>query len=189
MRERQPVCIGNGFAERRTTSDVDRSARQPKFGENQGRCVGRIRNTVRAKDSASVKAPEVHLSTLILEARAPAGQVRARQSLRDRVTIDRCALRIESCYPPIRTDPKVAVVIFEDAADCIARQTIALRVDGEGACLRVKLVQPVLGTYPHGSRAIKVHRIYPVVAQGPGPIHVMCVGGELTRRWIETMET
>ena len=80
------------------------------------------------EDSGSVKAPEEHLSTSILEARAPAGQVRARQSLRSRVTLDRRALRIESRYPIIGTHPKVAVVIFEDAAHCIARQAIPLRV-------------------------------------------------------------
>src|SRR5580704_8674395 len=189
MRERQPVRKGNGLAERRTVSDVNRTARQAKFRENDWGGVRGVRDAVGMENSGSVKAPEEHLSTWIFEARAPAGQVRARQSLRSRVTLDRQALRIESRYPIIGTHPKVAVVIFEDAAHCIARQAIALRVRSERSRLRVKLVQPVLGTYPHTARAIKVHRVHPVVAQGPGTIYVVCVRGELTRGRIETMET
>src|SRR5271154_4879582 len=105
MRERQPGGIGNGFAQWRTGSDVNRTARKPKFRENHWGGVRRIRYAVGVEDGGSVKAPEEHLSTAILEARAPAGQVRARQSLRSRITIDRLALRIESSYPLITAHP------------------------------------------------------------------------------------
>src|ERR1700692_3198961 len=106
MRERQLGRIGNGFGQRRTTSDVDRTARQPKFREDDWGRVRRVHNAVRVEVSGSVKAPEEHLSTSVLEARAPAGQVRARQSFGNRVTLDRRALRIESRYSVISTHPK-----------------------------------------------------------------------------------
>src|SRR5580658_1528483 len=101
MGERQAGGIGDGFAQWRTGSDVNRAARQPKFRENHWGGGRRIRNAVRMEESGSIKAAEEHLSTAILEAGAPAGQVRARQSLRSRVAIDRRALRIESHYPLI----------------------------------------------------------------------------------------
>src|SRR5271166_7213597 len=131
MRERQPSRIGNGLAQWRTASDVNWTTRQPKIRENHWGCVRRVRNAVRVEDSGSVKAPEEHLSTSILEARATAGQVRARQSLSCRVTLDRLALWIESGYPIVGIHPKITVVIFEDASHCIARHAVRPRVDGE----------------------------------------------------------
>ncbi len=62
------------------------------------------------------------------------------------------------------------MVIFEDAAHCIAREAIPPRVDGERA-------------------RIEVHRVHPVVAQRPRTIHVGFVLGEMPRRRIETMQT
>src|ERR1700733_6663163 len=189
MRERQPGRISNGFAQRRTASDVNRSARQAKFRENHRGCVRRVRYSVGVEDTGSVKTPEEHLSAAILEARAPAGQVRTRQSLCCRVTINRRDLRIESRYPVIGTHPKVAVVIVEDAGHSIAWDAIAPRIDGERARPGVKLVQPVLCADPHGAGTIKVHRVHSVVAQCPGAIHIVFVAGELTRRRIKTMQT
>src|SRR5437763_211001 len=173
MRERQPGRIANGLAQWRTASDLNRTARKPKFREHKWRGVRRVRNSVGVEGSSSVKAPEEHLSTWALEARAPARQVRPRQSLRGRVTLDSGALRVESRYSIIGAHPKLAVIIFQDAAHCIAGQTIAARVDGKRTRLRVKLVQPVLGTHPHRARAIEVHRVHPVVAQAEGTIHVV----------------
>src|ERR1700733_15260531 len=187
MSERQPGGIGNGFAEWRTASDVDRTARQPKFREHHRGNVRTVHKAVRVEEGGSVKAPEEHLPTSILETRALPGQVGARQSLRSRVTLDRRAPRIKFCYPIIGTHPKAAVVIFEDAAHCIAREAIPPRVGDEPARRRVKLIQPVLGTYPHSAGTIKVHRVHPVVAQGPGTTDVVFVLGELPGRWIETV--
>lgn len=71
--------------------------------ENHRGCVRRIRNCIRMEDGGPIKAPEEHLSTSILEARALAGQIRSRQSFSGRVTLDRSASRIESRYPMIGT--------------------------------------------------------------------------------------
>src|SRR5579863_6896468 len=170
--------VGNGFAQWRAPSDFNRSPRQAKFCENHWRRVRGVRNSVRVEHSCSIKAPEEHLSIPILETRPPSGQIRTRQTFRSRVALDRCALWIESRYSMIGTHPKAAVVIFENAAHCIAREAVSLRIDGERAGLRVKLVQPVLGAYPQSARAIKVHRVHPVVAQSFGTIHVVFVPGE-----------
>src|SRR5258708_23549955 len=105
MRESQPSRIGNGFAQRRIASDFNRSPRQPKFRENDWGCVRSVRNCVRVEHSCSAKAPEEHLSTSILEARAPAGQILAEQSFSSRVTLYCSTSRIESRYPMIGTHP------------------------------------------------------------------------------------
>jgi hypothetical protein len=81
------------------------------------------------------------------------------------------------------------VVVFADAAHCVAREAIVLGVNGERARLRFEFVQSVLGTYPHRARLIEVHRVHPIVAQGPGKIYVVFVLGELASRWIETIQT
>src|ERR1700693_6008479 len=110
MRESQPGRIGNGFAQWRIASDFNRSSRQPKFRENDRGGVRIVRNCVRMERGCSVKGPEEHLATSLFETRAPAGQIRPRQSFRSRVALDRCALRIESRYSMIGTHPKDAVV-------------------------------------------------------------------------------
>jgi len=147
-REGQGICRSDGLLERRTASNLNRTAPQPKSRENHWGCVRVFHNSVRVEDSSSAKTPKEHLSASILEARALAGQVRARQSVSSRITLYLRALRIESRDPIIGTHPKVAVVIFEDAAHCIAKDAIPPCVVGERTRLRVKLVQPVLGYLP-----------------------------------------
>lgn len=122
---------------------------RPKFRENHRGCVRSVHNAVWVEDSSSVKAPEEHLSTSILEASAPAGQVRAWQSLSRRVTLDRLALWIESGYPIVSTHPEIAVVIFEDAPHCISRHAVRPRVDGERTRLGIEFVESILRTGPH----------------------------------------
>ncbi len=96
VREGQGICISDGLFERQTASNLNRTTRQPKIGQNDRRHVHGVRNRVREKCGRPAEAAKEHLAGCTLEAGAPAGQISAWKPIGSRVTLECRSLRIES---------------------------------------------------------------------------------------------
>src|ERR1700730_15727064 len=116
MRQNQIPGVRDGPLKREITSTLCRVPRQPEIGKNNRRCVGSIRNVVREEGGGPTEPAKEHLSTWTLGARAPAGEIRARQSVSHRVIVESSALRIESRHPIVGAHPQIAVVISKNAS-------------------------------------------------------------------------
>jgi len=137
VRENQTAGVRDGLLKGGMTPNLYRIPRQPEVGENNSRSVRSVHNLIRVEAGGPAEPAEVHLSTWTFEARAPACQIRPWQSVRGRVVRHCLSLRIESRHTIVGAHPEIAGVIFEDAAHCVTREAIPLRVDGERARLRV----------------------------------------------------
>src|ERR1700752_3694423 len=133
----------------------------------------------------AAETTEEHLPAWTLVARAPAGQVRPWKSVGGGKVLESLRLWIEARQTIVGAHPKQATLVFQNAAHHFACETVLLVVGLKRPCAWVKFVQTVLRSDPHIPRAIEVHGVYPVIAQGPTVVWVMLVDLELSRPRIE----
>ena len=139
-----------------------------------------LHDFVRMECRGSAEPAEKHLSGWALIARTPARQIRAGKTVDDGVVFKCLLQRIEPRYPIVGAHPEIAPLIFEDATDYVASQTISLVVHRERAGCGVELVESVLRAGPDPSGAVDVRRIHPVVAQ-----RMWITAGRICRPWID----
>src|SRR5579864_9077184 len=161
---------------------------QAEICQDNGRPVRVVQDLARQECSCPAEPAEEHLSAWIFEACSPSGQIRAREPVRGRVTVDMQGLRIESGNAVVGAHPKIAAAIVEHAAQGIAGKPITLTVNKECARLSIELVQTVLSAHPHGCSSIEQQRVHPIVAQRRRIVDVMLVGLELAGYRIETLQ-
>src|SRR6202020_1851119 len=85
--------------------------------------------------------------------------------------------------------PEKTAIIFKNAAYCVSSKAIPIGKYGERTCLAVEFVEPVLSPNPSCAGPVKVHGVYPVVAQTVQTIHIMLINAEFASRWVETLQT
>src|SRR5690348_9674111 len=108
--------MGDGFAERRTATNLNGDTGQAEFRKDHGRYVWSGTDPVRIKCHAPRDTAKEHLSIRALEAGSPASQIVSRKTVRGGVIGEPFGFGIESGQSPVGAHPQAAVFILQDAA-------------------------------------------------------------------------
>ena len=166
----------------------NRDAPYLKISQRDCGGISIIYHLVGVKSSDTTVAPEEHLAIPAFKARRPAGEIGFCSAV---AYVNRGKFSgrwIKPGNSVVRSDPKIAMLIFENAPNYLSRKTVRLVVIRKVTRCRVKFSKTILGTNPDMASAIDMDEIREVITYLAWFIAQAFVRSECFRPRIKTVK-